>query len=452
MPPEERLQSTLAALARRLRWLGTETAAVTFAVGGVVAALAMLLAYKAAAAPALYVGLGVAVLVVGEAGLVAYHFRRRRDTRFGMVLVALALVGAAAMYVVSDALWLPSPWIALGVAIGLSVVAGALWGAFRPISLRQAAAVADTRLGLKERLSSAVAFAHAGSASPLVPALIEDAADRAAGITPRDVAPHALPRRSRHLAIAVVALVAASFVPSDLFRTAGELAVRRTMRTEGRRLQEEARRLEKDAQKGNTKTASALAKKLAELGKQFERAKLQKKQALLQSGDLLDQLRQQQKRLNEEQTPRSLAQAAEALRQTPMQSEAGRSLAAALARQDTAAAQKELEDLQKKLEQNQLSAAERQKLAQDLAKMASALDQSPLKAAAQSLSAASQAMQANQQAAAAQALSEAAKQASQAAGQNADAKALEDTIKQLESTQKQLQDADQPCPECGGGG
>lgn len=82
---------------------------------------------------------------------------------------------------------------------------------FTRIRVISAAIAADERLGLAERLSTAVAIA--GDDSPFAMAAIADAREKAAGIRVAQSFPVALPRRWRHFAVTLAAFLAVLMMP-----------------------------------------------------------------------------------------------------------------------------------------------------------------------------------------------------------------------------------------------
>ncbi|MBI2370625.1 MAG: hypothetical protein HYV08_10415 [Deltaproteobacteria bacterium] len=87
-----------------------------------------------------------------------------------------------------DALLLAGLLLAGGLLAGLS------FGWFTGLSPGEVARWSDGRLGLRDRLSTALEFLDRQDRSPLIRALVADAAARAEAITPREVFPHRWPR------------------------------------------------------------------------------------------------------------------------------------------------------------------------------------------------------------------------------------------------------------------
>jgi len=350
---------------------------------------------------------------------------------------------------------LDEPYFFMVAAVALSLALGTVWGLLRPISLFDAAALADERLGLKERLSNAVVFAASPGASPLVPALLREAGRCAAQVSPKEVLPHRV-SRSTLCCVAVVALIGAAwFAPVyPLGRSPGEVAVRKEMREQGQKLKTAARRAEEEARKQGLRTPAELAKKLEQLAKELEKAKLTKKQALLKTGKLAAELREAQKRAALTNSAGKFAKAAEALKSVPFATSEAQGLAEALRERKPADLAARLSELAKELKEGKFnSAAAREELARDLREMAEALEGAGLSEMAAAIGQAADELEQGKAGSAAQTLEGAAAQAAEAAQQAAESASLEEMAQELEQSQQEVAQADQgqgsTCPECG---
>ena len=109
------------------------------------------------------------------------QLRRRIRLLVTVRWVSLALIGAAlicSLLVLLDRLELisaPAEWLA-GLLLVWTLI-GAGLGLTRPVSLMDAAQLADQRLGLKERLSSGINFLQRGADDPMTAAQLADAAE-----------------------------------------------------------------------------------------------------------------------------------------------------------------------------------------------------------------------------------------------------------------------------------
>lgn len=131
--------------------------------------------------------------------------------------------------------------LAAGLA-GLSGLAGAAYGALAPLPLARAARMADLRLGLKERFTTASTLTGEEAASEIGKALLDDVRRRPEGVAPWRAFPLEVRAASRWLLAAAALVVAVALLPPIPIRlpTFGDQA-----RTEARQDEPEAGR--KDA-------------------------------------------------------------------------------------------------------------------------------------------------------------------------------------------------------------
>lgn len=406
MAPEVELKARLAAIGRRLRWMTIEERVSWCLLPGLVVALALL----------------------------AVHKLDRLD----------------------------DPYPLMGLAVGVPLLLGLAWGLLRRVSLLDAASLADRKLGLKERMSNAVIFADRPEASPLVPALVADAAKHAEDLSPTAVLPYRGSRPARWSLLAA-ALVAAAWVAPRFpaGRTAGQIAVRKEMRSEGQRLGEVAAKAQQQAKAKNLQKPQELAKKLQKLARELEKAKLSKKEALLKSGKLAAELREAQKLAALQAGTQGLSRVAESLRDVSFETLAMQDIARAAREQRADEMAAKLSKLAQDLRAGKLSPADRRKLAEDLNQMAEAAEAGGMGDMAQALREAASAVEQGRDQAAAEAIKRAAESASEAAQGAAENQTLEQMAQELEQSQQQVAQADQsqcqthgsqcPNPQPGGG-
>ena len=359
------------------------------------------------------------------------------------LVIALALLAAHKLDRLDD----PYPLMALAVVVPLA--AGLLWGLLRRISLFDAACFADRKLGLKERLSNAVVFAERPDASPLVPALLRDAAHHAEQLSPAAVLPYRTTRSARWSLFAAALIAAAWLAPTyPLGRTPGELAVRQEMRTQGQRLHQVAQQVRQQTQGRQLKRPGELAQKIEKLAKELERAKLSKKEALLKTGKLAAELREAQKLAALAAGSEGLEQVAEALRDVPLATEAMQEVARAAREQRADEMASGLAKLGRDIREGKYdSPDDRKKLAEDLRQMAEAAEAGGMGEMADALRQAASEMQQGKNEAAAEAVEKAAQSASQAAQAAAENQSLEQMAQELQDSQEQMAKADEPqCP------
>ena len=406
MAPEVELKAKLAAIGRRLRWMTIEERVSWCLLPGLVVALALLAAHKL------------------------------------------------------DRLDDPYPLMALAVGVPLALGLG--WGLLRRVSLLDAASLADRKLGLKERMSNAVIFADRPEASPLVPALVADAAKHAEDLTPTAVLPYRTSRPARWSLLAAALVLAAWLAPQfPVGRTAGEIAVRQEMRSEGQRLGEVAAKAKEQAKAKGLQRPEELAKKLEKLARELEKAKLSKKEALLKSGKLAAELREAQRLAALQTGTQGMARVAESLRDVSLETATMQEIARAAREQRADEMAAKLQKLAQDLREGKLSAADRRKLAEDLRQMAGAAEAGGMGDMAQAMRDAASALEQGKDAAAAEAMERAAKSASEAAQGAAENQTLEQMAQELEQSQQKVAEADQsqcpvhgsqcPNPQPGGG-
>jgi hypothetical protein len=220
------------------------------------------------------------------------------------VLLALLRLRVLPEDAFAEELLLAPPLIGLAVGIGLAYVQR-----IAPLDL---ARLAEQRLDLKERFSTAVALGSGMDADPLVRRQIADAEAHAAARA-QDL-PRALPIRADRrvwIALALSLVVGmAWFLPTlPVFLSAEKRAERETVQKEGERIVRVARAMERQAQAKKLTQTEAAAKKLAALGEQMQRGRLDKQKALMQAAKLSDEMRRQQQAAAAQNSPRSLAQA-----------------------------------------------------------------------------------------------------------------------------------------------
>ena len=337
--------------------------------------------------------------------------RRRNAQQMGRALISAAIpgVGVAAVsvalykfHIIAD-----GPVWALAAMIGISL----LWGARNGFLARRghfvAARDADDALKLDDRLSSALSFVapaeirqtrrvaadnsrlgrlkgallpqtqvstgHAMPETNLVPALVGDAATRAASLDPRRVYPLRFDRRAQILTVLTLAFVGTLFLPDNpILLGATQKKERQAIMKEGEKLVAVAKEIRKD-DKPKPEEVKELNKKLDNLGKKMARGRLTKRAALTEIGELKKKLEDNQKPGNQGKSG-SMPQIPEALRQTPLQSEVGRKVQKDLQENKFDEAAKELDKLADRLDKGAVGEKEKKDIASDLDKVAKDLE------------------------------------------------------------------------------
>ena len=340
---------------------------------------------------------------------------------------------------------LDDPVPLMGAAVAASLLAGVLWGFLKRVSLLDAAMLADERLQLKERLSTALFVRNSATASALVPALLRDAAQHAERISPQQVLPHRAPRAMWGVTALAVLIGGAWLAPQiPLGITYGQLAVRQQMKDQGRELRKIAQQAKQDAQARGLKTPAELAAKLEKLAKELEQAKLSKKAALLKTGKLAEELRlaQQRQALLEGRSP--LGPAAEALKNTALETREAQDAGRAVREQRADDLSSKLQRIAQELRAGKPTAQkDRDALARDLRELGKALEGSGLGGASSALQQGADRLQQGDMRGASQAVERAAQQAAQSAQAQAERQALKQMAEQLQQGQQQVAQADQ---------
>jgi len=331
--------------------------------------------------------------------------------------VLFALAGTLATAVAASIAWarhalfpLPEAVLFLAACAGL----GALAGSLRRVSLFQAALAADRRLGLQERLSSALELGKQDARDPLVAALVADATSHAAGIDPALAFPLKMPREVRLLAGALGVLALVLLLPRlPVLQSLQQRAERAAMRAEGERIVRVAREMRKAAETRDSDLERQIARNLEQLGRSMRASRIDKKRALVKLHALTQEIKEAQKQLAAEGAKKSLAQASEALAKEARTTsgEMARRLqemSRALAREDMEQAARLLKEMGERVASGELAAREREELASEAEKIAVSLADTSLQEAARELQEAAQSLRQGQMQAAAEQMRQAA--------------------------------------------
>ncbi len=147
---------------------------------------------------------------------VARQIRLRRAEFYGLRGLRWGAVAAMVPLVLKESL---GPWSFVGAAILLAVGAGAgaLWGFLLALPRSEAARLADRGYGLQDRVSTALEWADRPDRTPIVEALVADAAARAGQLGAHHLIPRRIPREAKFVPVPLVlALVLAAAPPIPL--------------------------------------------------------------------------------------------------------------------------------------------------------------------------------------------------------------------------------------------
>jgi len=222
-------------------------------------------------------------------------------------------VGAAAgasllLVAVGTILPLPiSPLLVLGAGLTAAGAAALLRGLVPARSLLAVAHVADARLGLAERLSTAVDLAAGRiQKTALAQAVMADATRRASAVVPGAAFRIRPPVSARWTALTVVAALLASLSVGGLTLPATPARQKAAqIRSEGRRLEQVARRLEQVARTERVPEARRAAQQVRQLARDLQRPRVDRVSAESRLAALERQLEGTRQQLSERIGPAS---------------------------------------------------------------------------------------------------------------------------------------------------
>ncbi len=231
----------------------------------------------------------------------------RHAARGALVGTGLALVAVVLAHFDLLPDWLPLEAV-LPAVIALGVGVGTVTAFLRPIAPMEAARLAEARLGLKERLSSALEFertdpkSRAGGGDPEAALLRrlqwQDAAAHAQTLKPAQAVPLRWPWEAKALGGALAVLALALVLPSlPAFVPADIQLQRQIVHKTGDKLQKTARLIQKQANQQNLEGTRRMAQAMQRLAKRLSSGKLDKKQAMVQISKLTQQMKAQMQKM-----------------------------------------------------------------------------------------------------------------------------------------------------------
>ena len=248
----------------------------------------------------------------------ALRLRVRLLIALRLAVISVAVVcGGATLAVATLRLrdtWYPplAPEVALAAAVIASLCAGLLW----PLSDRVVAASADRRLGLRDRIGSALHFLCTGARSGMAQAAILDALDHLGSVRPGEAFPVRRVRGMLAAGVCVAALALAQLLPIPaLLLSPREQREKDELRQLAARIEPVAKDLEQASVEADDQEGQQASGQLRKLGERLERGQLDKKQALLDMAKVEKQLQHLDQRLarpkTAEEAARSLQKAAQ---------------------------------------------------------------------------------------------------------------------------------------------
>ena len=410
----------------------------------------------------------------------------RHASRGALVGIGLALIAVALAHF--D--WLPERLpleVLLPALLVVGIGAGTVTALLRPIPLMDAARLAESRLGLKERLSSALQFerspraARDPEAALLLRLQAEDAAAHARSLNAAEAVPWRWFWETKVAAGGLLLLALALWLPNLPALVPPQLRIeRQIVRKTGDNLEKKAAVIQKLADQKHLEGTRKAAADMKRLGHKLATGKLDKKQAMVQMSKLTQQMRQAQQKAAQG-TPgageKSLAQAGQQLSQSlaagaksaggqgapkPGDPKQGFNLptngskssatpsahhattpevqksASAMRQNDTKALSEQLRQLADKTASGKLSPAEQQQAAADLQKLSGALKDTPMPETQKHTQAAADAMKRGDKQGAASEMRKAADAAEREARAQADQQAMQDAQSAAEDAQSQM--------------
>jgi len=224
----------------------------------------------------------------------------RHAARGALAGLAVALVAVICTHFDVLPEWLPLEAVLPG-ALLLGIAGGTVTTFLRPISLMDAARLAEARLGLKERLSSALEFERTPQAAVAPDGVLlmrlqqEDAAVHARSLKAVEAVPLRWPWEAKAVLGGLAFLALALFLPTlPVLLPPGVLTERAIVHKTGDKLQKTARLIQKQAEGRHLDGTRRAALSMQRLGKRLATGKLDKKQAMVQIASLTKQMKAEQ--------------------------------------------------------------------------------------------------------------------------------------------------------------
>jgi len=425
------------------------------------------------------------------------RLRWMRWLRHGSRGVICAIVVSLFAVILSHLAALPD-WLPLEAVIPIALILGAGVGTFTtflsPISPMDAARHAEARLGLKERLSSALEFESAPRAAllPDVALLMrlqqEDAATYAQQLRAVDAVPLKLPWEARIALGGLGLLLLALILPNlPLFISPEQLIERKIVSKTGDKLESSARLIARQADSQHLEGSRHAAANIQRLGQHLSQGHLDKKQAMVEISKLTEQMRAEQQKAAQQNSAsgaggKSLAQAGQQLAQTlagsasggknraegqshgfniPGANKAGgkqtgqdtqnnlstpemQKAAQSMQQNNSQELSEQLRQLASRVQSGKMSSKEQQQAGQDLQKLSDALKNTSMPETQRHAQAAAEAMQRGDRQTAVTEMRNAADAAERETHQQADEQAMSEARQSVEGAESEMAGANSP--------
>ncbi len=203
----------------------------------------------------------------------------------------------AALTVFAGKLWiLPFNSLLIGGALLAATALGfVIAGAVLRITPLSVANDIDVSLGLRERVSSAMALSDTKQGkTPFIKTLVKDAANTVKDLKVQRVYPWQLPPAWKLALPALLIAVALSFIPQlNWFVSDSDRAEAKLVQTEGQKLLDIAKQLEEQAEKKQDPVLKEQAEEIKRVGEKLNQGQVQKREALKELQRLKDKLETQ---------------------------------------------------------------------------------------------------------------------------------------------------------------
>ena len=234
---------------------------------------------------------------------IRYVVGRLRRTRRWQVVLDYFVVGLfwgaipAALAILASRIWIypVSEYYIAGALLAATALGFLIASAFVRLTPLAVANDIDVSLGLRERVSSALALDGGRTAKdPFVKTLVKDAAGHVDGLPLRKVYPWTLPPAWRLALPALLIAALMVFVPQlNLFASERDREEIKLVQDQGNKLMDLAKKLEEEAEKKQDPVIKQQAEEIKRVGEKLERGNLKKKEALKELQRLKEKLETQ---------------------------------------------------------------------------------------------------------------------------------------------------------------
>lgn len=222
------------------------------------------------------------------------RLRLRRGWDWAWTGAVWGLGGLVLLVAAYKVLPLPQPIVLWGAALpGIGTACGFLWGWSRRLDPVVAARWLDARLGLHERLATALEVPHGNLNEDWRDLVLRDAATRCETLDPHRLIPLHLPRTAQWAALPALLLVALLWIPE--YRSSTRLQAKQdadAVKSAGKNLSQLTRKTLQETQKLSDPIRQELGQ-LETLGDRLQRASLTREEALREVSRASDKLREQ---------------------------------------------------------------------------------------------------------------------------------------------------------------